>query len=129
MYFERLMDLGERGVLSLPFVPPDCFHNAHMFYIKLSSLAERERLSAYLRDWVSSRHSTMCRFTVRLKGKDAVSSEVTTNVIKIKKRNIEKRGQGKNSLTNSVSEINKGFSLNISVKSTVISDRQNELLN
>lgn len=47
LYFQRLKCLQNR--ISLPFVPADCLHNAHMFYIKVKDLEERTRLINYLK--------------------------------------------------------------------------------
>ena len=49
LYYELLKPLAESGVLELPYVPDECEHNAHMFYIKLKDLDERTRLITYLR--------------------------------------------------------------------------------
>ncbi|WP_352296961.1 dTDP-4-amino-4,6-dideoxygalactose transaminase [Pseudoalteromonas sp. 20-MNA-CIBAN-0454] len=46
-YYNNLCSLVE---VELPVVPPDCNHNAHMFYIKLESLEERNKLIAFLKD-------------------------------------------------------------------------------
>ena len=49
-YFSELSDLYERGILELPYIPPDCEHNAHMFYIKVKDLEERSALILYLKE-------------------------------------------------------------------------------
>lgn len=49
-YYERLKPLEEKGILQLPYIPAECEHNAHMFYIKTGSLEERTALTAYLKD-------------------------------------------------------------------------------
>ena len=41
-YFELLTPLAQKGCIELPFVPSDCVHNAHMFYIKGADLEERK---------------------------------------------------------------------------------------
>lgn len=48
-YFRELTPLYENGRISLPFVPKECQHNAHMFYIKCADLSERTRLIKYLK--------------------------------------------------------------------------------
>jgi dTDP-4-amino-4,6-dideoxygalactose transaminase len=48
-YFEGLKDLQISGQLELPFVPENCEHNAHMFYIKCKDLDERTELIDYLK--------------------------------------------------------------------------------
>lgn len=42
-YLESFRCLEDSGIIELPRIPKDCEHNAHMFYIKLKSLSERER--------------------------------------------------------------------------------------
>lgn len=49
MYFEELKELEERGKIELPYVPKECQHNAHMFYIKTRSLRERTQLIEFLK--------------------------------------------------------------------------------
>ena len=49
LYKEMLTPLAESGRIELPFVPADCTHNAHMFYIKAKDLAERTELIEHLK--------------------------------------------------------------------------------
>ena len=49
LYYELLSPLKEAGKISLPVVPDNCKHNAHMFYIKAADLKERTALIEYLR--------------------------------------------------------------------------------
>ena len=49
LYFEGLTDLKEKGLIELPYVPDECKHNAHMFYIKVKDLEVRTRLIEYLK--------------------------------------------------------------------------------
>ena len=39
----------ENQEISLPFIPKECEHNAHMFYIKCKDLKERTKLIAHLK--------------------------------------------------------------------------------
>ncbi len=48
-YYEGLSELKEAGKIELPFVPEDCVHNAHMFYIKAKDLEERSELISFLK--------------------------------------------------------------------------------
>lgn len=48
-YYNGLRDLQEQGYLELPYIPTECQHNAHMFYIKLKDLNQRTEMSEYLR--------------------------------------------------------------------------------
>lgn len=49
-YHEGLAGLEAEGRLRRPIVPADCDHNAHMYYVVLSSAAERSALIAFLND-------------------------------------------------------------------------------
>lgn len=48
-YYQGLSELADQEYLELPYIPPDCEHNAHMFYIKVQNLEERTRLLTYLK--------------------------------------------------------------------------------
>lgn len=48
-YWEGLRFLADTGYLTLPTIPSGCEHNAHMFYLKLSSADERDALLAHLK--------------------------------------------------------------------------------
>lgn len=49
-YYEGLKDLQEYGRIELPYIPDDCEHNAHMFYIKVKNIEERSHLIQYLKE-------------------------------------------------------------------------------
>lgn len=49
IYYNKLKILEEKGLIKLPFVPGDCTHNAHMFYIKVRDIEERTRLIEFLK--------------------------------------------------------------------------------
>lgn len=48
-YHRNLSCLTEQGSIEQPFVPEECIHNAHMYYIKVRDVEVRTRLIAYLR--------------------------------------------------------------------------------
>jgi dTDP-4-amino-4,6-dideoxygalactose transaminase len=48
-YHEAFIGLEARGVARRPIVPPDCTHNAHMYYLLLRDLQARETLIKTLR--------------------------------------------------------------------------------
>ena len=50
MYYELLKPLARDGKIELPYVPEECQHNGHMFYIKAKDLEERTRLTVFLKD-------------------------------------------------------------------------------
>ncbi|MHC1771035.1 MAG: dTDP-4-amino-4,6-dideoxygalactose transaminase [Flexilinea sp.] len=48
-YFEKLYPLSQQGKIEIPFIPDNCIHNAHMFYIKTRDIQERDELIRYLK--------------------------------------------------------------------------------
>jgi dTDP-4-amino-4,6-dideoxygalactose transaminase len=50
LYYELLEPLEEQKIITLPYIPDNCEHNAHMFYIKTNSLEERSKLISYLKE-------------------------------------------------------------------------------
>lgn len=48
-YHSALLHLEKKGIIELPFIPSFATNNAHMFYIKCSSLKERTKLLSYLK--------------------------------------------------------------------------------
>ena len=49
-YYARLKPLADKGAISLPFIPEDCTHNAHMFYIKAENLSVRSAMISRLKE-------------------------------------------------------------------------------
>ena len=49
-YYQNLKDLEAKGVLGLPQIPSHCNHSAHMFYIKLKDIEERQNVIKFLKD-------------------------------------------------------------------------------
>ena len=49
-YKEGLADLEKKGYLELPYVPEECEHNAHMFYIKVDDIEKRDALIRFLKE-------------------------------------------------------------------------------
>ncbi len=43
-YYHGLKPLADEGLIEIPFVPENCVHNAHMFFIKAKNLKERQSL-------------------------------------------------------------------------------------
>lgn len=48
-YYGALESLQEEGRIDLPYIPEECEHNAHMFYIKTEDLQERTALISFLK--------------------------------------------------------------------------------
>ena len=49
LYYNGLKDLENDKIIELPFIPKECKHNAHMFYIKCKDLEERSNLIKHLK--------------------------------------------------------------------------------
>ena len=49
-YMRLLSPLKESGLIDLPYVPNECIHNGHMFYVMCKDQKEREALQRYLRE-------------------------------------------------------------------------------
>ncbi len=47
-YLESFRPLAEEGQLTIPTIPSECEHNAHMFYVKLKDIEERTDFIRYL---------------------------------------------------------------------------------
>ncbi len=48
-YYQNLKVLADKGYIELPYIPKECTHNAHMFYIKVKDNEERSRLIDFLK--------------------------------------------------------------------------------
>ena len=48
-YYAALNILEQQGAIELAYIPSDCSHNGHMFYLKTKDLAERTALLAHLK--------------------------------------------------------------------------------
>ena len=49
-YDEAFRPMAEAGLFEVPFIPAECEHNAHMYYIKLKDLKERTDFIRHLKD-------------------------------------------------------------------------------
>ena len=49
-YYQGLGDLAADHKIELPYVPGECLHNAHMFYIKVKDIEERSDLIRFLKE-------------------------------------------------------------------------------
>jgi dTDP-4-amino-4,6-dideoxygalactose transaminase len=57
LYYNELCELADKDKIELPYVPEDCKHNGHIFYIKAGNLQERTKLIEYL-----NKHDIMAVF-------------------------------------------------------------------
>ncbi len=49
-YYKAFETLAQEKKVELPFIPEDCTHNAHMFYLKCKDLEERTALINFLKE-------------------------------------------------------------------------------
>lgn len=56
-YYEELKGLKEQGKIELPYIPDNCKHNAHMFYIKMKDIKERTEFISFMKE-----NGIMCVF-------------------------------------------------------------------
>ncbi len=49
-YNNAFKELADAGKVELPYIPEDCTHNAHMFYLKCKDLEERSALISFLKE-------------------------------------------------------------------------------
>jgi dTDP-4-amino-4,6-dideoxygalactose transaminase len=48
-YYSELKDLEDQGLITLPTIPKNCIHNAHIFYLKVKDFKRRTNLIKYLK--------------------------------------------------------------------------------
>ena len=71
-YNNALKPLADKGYLEQPYVPEECQHNAHMYYIKLRNLEERTKfISFFERTWyfkcISLYPSPLCSCRLKIR--------------------------------------------------------------
>lgn len=49
VYDRELKELSEASIIDTPYIPNECEHNAHMYYIKAKDLEERTKLISFLK--------------------------------------------------------------------------------
>lgn len=90
-YYDSLLNLEKLGTIELPKVPDECEHNAHMFYIKVKDLGERERLIKYMRQesilcvfhYVPLHSSKAGQIFGRFSGDDAYTSKESERLLRL----------------------------------------------
>lgn len=90
-YNTSLSALAGQGMVTLPYVPENCVHNAHMFYIKVKDEAERIRLIDFLKQqgvWAVFHyiplHSTLAgRKFGRFSGEDRYTTKESLRLLRL----------------------------------------------
>ena len=49
-YYKAFKPYEEKEIISLPIIPSDCLHNAHMFYMKFKDIKERSTFISYMKE-------------------------------------------------------------------------------
>ena len=49
-YYKGFEELEQKGYVTRPYIPAECKHNAHMFYLKTENLETRTKLISYLKE-------------------------------------------------------------------------------
>jgi len=50
LYYKHLKHLEDASLIQLPYIPKECKHNAHMFYLKTKDIQQRTKLLKYLKE-------------------------------------------------------------------------------
>ena len=90
-YYEMLKPLAETGYIELPYVPAECTHNAHMFYIKTKDLQERTGLISYLKErgigavfhYIPLHNSPAGKRMGRFHGKDRFTTKESERLLRL----------------------------------------------
>lgn len=49
-YYKAFKPLQDKGFMEIPYIPEECKHNAHMFYVKLKNIQQRTAFINYLKE-------------------------------------------------------------------------------
>ena len=49
-YYHAFKPLADAGKIDIPYIPKDCVHNAHMFYLKFKDLEQRTDFMTYMKE-------------------------------------------------------------------------------
>lgn len=90
-YFEAFKVLQKKGLITLPFIPENCIHNAHMFYLVCRSLQERTELITYLKKngitavfhYIPLHSSPAGLKFGRFDGKDEITTEYSERLVRL----------------------------------------------
>lgn len=91
LYYELLKPLADEGKIELPYIPEECEHNAHMFYIKGRNIDERCSLIAALKEkeissvfhYIPLHSSPAGRKFGRFSGKDIYTTKESERILRL----------------------------------------------
>ncbi|VVB86727.1 dTDP-4-amino-4,6-dideoxygalactose transaminase [uncultured archaeon] len=90
-YFRNLKELETEGYLELTKIPAHCKHNAHIFYIKLKDLDERQKMIDYLKGngiqtvfhYVPLHSSRMGKLFCEFRGEDVYTTKDSERLLRL----------------------------------------------
>lgn len=90
-YYRAFTPLARQGRIDLPVIPDGCVHNAHMFYLKLRDLADREQLISHLRvadilavfHYIPLHNSPAGEKFARFHGEDVYTSQESERLLRL----------------------------------------------
>ena len=90
-YYDGLKDLEETGRITLPYIPEECEHNGHMFYLKCKDLEERTALLKHLKQsgilavfhYVPLHSSKAGRRFGRFNGEDVYTTKESERIVRL----------------------------------------------
>ena len=90
-YYEGLKPLANAGYMTLPVIPDDCKHNAHLFYLITTTEDEQSELLEYLKNnnigavfhYVPLHSSPMGRDVCRFNGEDVYTSTLSKRLVRL----------------------------------------------
>jgi len=90
-YFKNLKELEGKGSLELTKIPLECKHNAHLFYIKLKDIDERQRMMDYLKGngiqtvfhYIPLHKSRMGKLFCEFRGEDVYTTKDSERLLRL----------------------------------------------
>ncbi|NBD26693.1 dTDP-4-amino-4,6-dideoxygalactose transaminase [Paenibacillus glycinis] len=90
-YYEALLPLEHDGLIELPYIPMDCIHNAHMFYLKVANESVQSGLINHLKKmgitavfhYVPLHSSDAGRKLGRFHGEDRFTTNESSRLIRL----------------------------------------------
>lgn len=91
MYYKAFKKLSDSGIIEIPFVPDNCVHNAHMFYIKCKDLEQRTKFISYMKDqligcvfhYIPLHSSPAGKMFGRFEGEDKFTTEESNKLVRL----------------------------------------------
>lgn len=91
LYYKLLKPLEDNGQIELPYVPDECIHNAHMFYVKVKNLEIRTGLLSFLKEngiyavfhYIPLHNAPAGRVYGRFHGKDRYTTRESERILRL----------------------------------------------